>query len=122
MPRAVGQSYYSEVPVSLAARTTNGSQDVAGDFGEVQALVVYFRVTAVSGTTPQIVFSLADGVDGTNYTTLATGSNITATGFYVLRVPVTTPFGNRLRISWVITGTTPSFTFEVTVVSQMGNS
>jgi hypothetical protein len=103
--------------VPSAARTTSGNASIGAGWGFSQRLVLYVHVTAASGTTPTLVVNLEDSHDGTNYATVAsTSPNITAAGYH--RLGVTVPFGENLRVSWVIAGTTPSFTFSVSVYSE----
>lgn len=103
--------------VASGAQTTSGSQ-VFTSGGSVTSIVIEVLVTAVSGTTPQLNLSLDDTFDGTNWNAVAAinGSAITAAGTTVKRINLRdTPVTDTLRISWTISGTTPSFTFGVKV-------
>lgn len=122
MPREIGQSYFEDAAVALSARTATGQQNLSGNYGEVSSLVVFVRITAVSGTTPTLTVAVEDSPNGTDWAQVAITASLNAAGLTVLRIPLTTPFGNTLRIRWVIGGTTPSFTFEVIVASQMALS
>lgn len=52
-----------------------------------------------------------DSVDGVNWNQVAAFGAKTAVSREALRINV--PFADRIRVSWTITGTTPSFTFAV---------
>ena len=94
-----------------AARTVTGSAAALPGSGGLATLRAQLDVTAASGTTPTLDVVLEDTIDGTNYNTIATFTQLTAAGRLV--VNVTTPFSDTLRARWTIGGTTPSFTFSV---------
>lgn len=107
----------SDVVLASGAQTTSGSQAFASG-GSITSIVIEVRVTAVSGTTPQLNVSLDDTFDGTNWNQVAAvnASAITAAGATVKRINLRDfPVTDQLRISWTISGTTPSFTFGVKV-------
>lgn len=103
----------TELVVTSAARTTSGSSTPTSGWGVVSQLRVQLEATAASGTTPTLDVVVEDTVDGTNYNTIATFTQLTAAGRQV--VNVTTPFADTLRVRWTVAGTTPSFTFSVLV-------
>lgn len=75
---------------------------------------LYVNVTAASGTTPSATFNLQGVVNGIAYT-LGSCTAITAVAQCVLavdQVPTT------VRLSYTVSGTTPSFTYEAWVVRQ----
>lgn len=107
----------SDVILASGAQTASGNALFASG-GSITSIVIEVRVTAVSGTTPQLNVSLDDTFDGTNWNQVAAvnASAITATGTTVKRINLRdTPVTDQLRISWTISGTTPSFTFGVKV-------
>lgn len=108
--------YAEETVVASAARTTTGSTAAISGYGGADTLRVQLNVTAASGTTPSLTVLVEDTLDGTNWNTIGTFAAKTAAGREVINVTV--PFADRLRVSWTITGTTPSFTFDVICVSQ----
>lgn len=103
-------------PVASAARTTNGNSGLqvtpsAPSLGQISVLL---NVTATSGT-PNLVLSVEWSQDGTNFAPAETAdafTAVTATGAKVKTFTVKAKF---YRVVWVITGTTPSLTFTVTV-------
>jgi hypothetical protein len=106
--------------VASAARTTSSDSGIWDGFADSQNLRVALNVTAASGTTPNLAVVVEDTLDGTVFFPIATFAAKTAAGTEILNV--TSPFANRLRARWTITGTTPSFTFSVTCASQGANS
>jgi len=101
-----------ETPVASAARTTSGNSGVlGGHYGDFTEIRAQLEVTAASGTTPTLDVTIEDTVDGTNFNTV--GSFTQATGTTREVINITTTFADRLRASWTVGGTSPSFTFSV---------
>jgi hypothetical protein len=95
---------------SNATVTVSGSQIFTGLAGSGYSLSINIR-SAPAGTAPSIQFSIQEVDEGDNTTPVGptiTGTPLTAVGTQVLT------FNNLLtgsvRVSWTITGTTPSFT------------
>jgi hypothetical protein len=113
-PRTEGAA---DFPLGSAARTVTGTSSTYGIGAAFTGIIMQVNVTAVSGTTPTLVVSLQDSVDGgTNFIDVAGSAtaSITATGFYVVRLnAVAVPVTPTLRVLYTIGGTTPSFTFQV---------
>lgn len=104
-----------------AARTTTGSSGgqtiIDPRPAGLHTLALGVNVTAVSGTTPSMTLTVEWSVDG-GVTFLKgdpvdTFTAITAVGTAVKSF---TPKGNAYRVTWTITGTTPSFTFDVAAI------
>lgn len=115
----------SEVLVASGVRTTSGNSGLIGGYGPIANLRVQLNVTAASGTTPSLTVVLEDSVDdGANWNTVDTFAAKTTTGREVRDIGTHTAapklFGDTIRISWTISGTTPSFTFEVRAFAQGG--
>ena len=111
--RVSGSGSFDQI-VPSAARTASGSSSTFYTYGPITGIVFQVNVTAVSGTTPTLAVKVEDSVDGTNWNQVQTTSSITATGITLVRVDLrTTPVTERLRFTWTIGGTTPSFTFAV---------
>lgn len=114
MPRTdIAWSGGTERVVASAARTTTGNSGPLPGFGPARTLRCQLDVTAASGSTPSLTVLVEDTLDGTNWNTVGTFAAKTAAGREV--VNVTTPFADILRVSWTITGGTPSFTFAVDI-------
>jgi hypothetical protein len=102
--------------LASAARTTSGSQELAPGLGDFDRHAIVINVTAVSGTTPTLDFFLEDSVDGTIWPVLGTTPQITAAGVFAIRNSAAAC--SRMRLRWVIGGTTPSFTFSAQFSAQ----
>jgi len=104
-----------------AVQTTNGvsaNLPVAG----YRELLVEANVTAVSGTTPTLTLAVDSlGADGVWYT-LWTSAAVTAVGQTVAHLGVgaatNVAFGATVRLRWTMGGTTPSFTFSVSIIGK----
>lgn len=108
--------YSEDILVASGAQTVSGQTGVLQSYGGYSVLRMQINVTAVSGTTPSMTLFVEDTLDGTNWNIVDTSAAITATGVVVRNI--TTPFADRIRIRWAITGTTPSLTFEVRAACQ----
>lgn len=94
-----------------AARTANGSGSpyVMGARGTLRLTLA---VTAASGTTPSMTVTVETSGDG--------GSTWYSAGTFAAKTTTATErksfsgLDRLVRVSWTITGTTPSFTFTVT--------
>lgn len=104
------------------AETASGSSAPV-DVSNFAEALLFITVTAVSGTTPsmQLALQTQDPVTG-NWVNVpninpALPSSITApttgTNVYAL-----TNYGQQLRLSWTISGTSPSFTFTAGLVCK----
>lgn len=102
--------------VASAARTASGDSGRLGHFGHASTLRLQLDVSAASGTSPTLDVVIEDTLDGTNWNTIGTFAQKTASGREVINV--TTPFSDTLRARWTIGGTTPSFTFSVVAYSE----
>lgn len=99
--------------VPSAARTANGAgSSVAAGYG-ASNLNLILDVAAASGTSPSLAVQVEWSFDG-GTTFVAAGDTFaakTGTGKELKTVPVRAPY---FRLSWTITGTSPSFTFSST--------
>lgn len=93
----------------LAAETATGVGPSVDFEGALEA-VILLNVTEVSGTTPTLDVTIQESVDGVVWMTLFSFAQKTGAGTEVKK---TSAFARFLRASWVITGTTPSFTFSL---------
>lgn len=109
---------YKEISMraSAVATASGNTGELSEQFSEFSSLRVQLAVTAASGTTPNLVVTIEDTLDGTNWNTVGTFAAKTAAGTEVINI--TSPFGRRLRVKHVITGTTPSFTFSVDAIAK----
>lgn len=98
------------------ARTASGSSAAAAGYAGAKTLRAQLEVTAASGTSPTLNVTIEDSLDGVNWNIVGTFAAKTGVGREVINV--TSPFADRLRVSWAIGGTTPSFTFGVLVFDE----
>lgn len=105
-----------------AARTATATSAVFAGYGDATALIIQLDVTASSGTTPTLDVVIQDTVDGTNWNTIYSFTQLVTTGRAVKRylpnIAADGPVTNQIRAVATIAGTTPSFTFSVKVYSQ----
>lgn len=98
-------------PISGQTVTASGQSAALNASG--QHLDIEIEVTAASGTTPSVTFSVQWSEDGTNFAAPQTAqsfSAITAAGNAIAQFPALGPYW---RLVWTVSGTTPSFTFSV---------
>lgn len=116
LQKVTSASYSEDTLVSSAARTATGDSGVISGYGPADTLRLQLDVTDASGTSPTLDVLVEDTLNGTNFNTIGTFAQKTAAGREVINV--TTPFADRLRVSWTVAGTSPSFTFSVVAVAQ----
>lgn len=102
--------------LASAARTTSGTVDIGAIPGETSELIVYLDATVVSGTTPSMTVIYQSSPDGINFFDNTTGTAMTVVSKTIIKVPTTT--GRFGRLSYTISGTTPSFTFSAVVEAK----
>ncbi|SRR6266699_6459131 len=105
-----------------AAQTANGnSADLAvGPYTEVSVDV---NITVVSGTAPTLtLFVDRKGLDGIYYPLWQTNAAITVVSQTSTSIGsgcvIAQSLGNTIRLRWVVTGTSPSFTFSASIVGK----
>lgn len=103
--------------VASAARTASGNSASLPDYGDDTTLRCQLDVTAVAGTAPTLDVVIEDTLDGTNFHTLGSFTQRTATGVGT-PLNITTPFSDTLRVRWTLGGAAPSFTFSVIVFAE----
>lgn len=100
--------------VTSAARTTTGNSGAIGCEKGLQ-LNLLVEVTAASGTTPTLDFTVEWSMDGTNFAAAQAADSFTQiTAATVRTVKQFAVKGTSFRLVWTIAGTTPSFTFAAT--------
>lgn len=114
--QAYGWVGVAQEAVASAARTATGNSGTRYGYGPASTLRVQLDVTAVTGTSPTMTVLVEDTLDGTNWNTIGTFAAKTAAGREV--IDITNPFSDKVRYSWTVGGTSPSFTFSVSEVVQ----
>lgn len=117
MPRTdVPPPGLTDIVVPSAARTVSGDTGVLTGWGSATTLRTQLDVTAISGVSASLTVLVEDTLDGANWNTIGTFAVQTAVGREVINV--TAPFTDRLRVTWTLSGTTPSLTFSVITYSE----
>jgi len=102
---------------TLFSGTVSASGNTADiDFSNYTVVEIELKVTSVSGTNPTLSVYIEGKFEDTgDYKPLVYQENITGTGIWFFTI---TKLAFRyIRVRWVVSGTSPSFTF--TVVAQM---
>ena len=94
------------------ARTVTGSVDIGAVPAEFTEAAIYIDVTAVAGTAPTMTMTYQTSPDGVTFYDHTAGAQLMAAGRQVIRAANT--IGRFGRLSFVVGGTTPSFTFSAT--------
>lgn len=102
--------------LASAARTATGTVDLGAFPSDGDELNVYLNVTAASGTSPSMTVMYQCSPDGVTYYDHTAGAAITAATSQLIKVATNT--GTYGRISYAISGTTPSFTFSAVVENK----
>lgn len=112
----LGGTVARDVVAATTQTVTGNSPAVAIPRGWSQPSLITlgFAVTAASGTTPSITFEVQWSFDGGATFMSGPGADtITAITAAGSKAASFTPKGDAYRIKWTISGTTPSFTFNV---------
>ena len=104
----------TDADVASAARTTTAT-GTAFNCDSAFTVLASLNVSAASGTSPTLDVRLETTADG-GTTWYTVGSFPQQTGVTATPVArVLAPLGSQARFAWTVAGTTPSFTFGVTV-------
>jgi hypothetical protein len=104
-------------PFSSAARTATATSSTFEIYG-AETLVCYLSVTAASGSSPTLDVKFQDSPDGgTTWFDIAGASFTQATAATTQVVSASRKFARKIRCVATIGGTTPSFTFSVTIMT-----
>lgn len=107
----------TETVVASAARTASGNSSAVAGYGPIESIRAQLNVTASSGSSPTLDVTIEDSLDGTNWNTVGTFTQKTTTGRQVINVAE--PFSDNVRVKWVIGGSSPSFTFDVVLSTEL---
>lgn len=97
--------------LASAARTVSGTADLGALPGDFVEMNIYIAVTAVAGTSPSMTVTYQCSHDGTTWFDHTSGAAITAAANQVIKIPAN--LGKYGRLSYAISGTSPSLTFSV---------
>lgn len=106
----------TSTPIASAAYTASGTADLGAIPGEQTELLIYIDATAVAGTSPSLTMTYQSSPDNVTFWDNTAGAAITAAGKQLIKIPSTT--GKYGRLSYAISGTSPSFTFSAQVEAK----
>jgi len=106
--------YVYKEPMTLFSGAVTASGNTADiDVSRFSSIRVALKVTAVSGSSPTLDLYIEGKYEATgDYVALLSKTGVTATGFYELGQLDNLTF-RYVRVRWVVSGTSPSFTFTV---------
>jgi hypothetical protein len=113
--------------LASGARTATGVGSALCGFARYEKFAAELVVTAASGTSPTLDVVLQHSIDGgATWFTMTTFTQKTAAGSELkteteVEAATGEVYGDCLRVSYTIGGTTPSFTFYVKVSAQEGD-
>lgn len=93
--------------------TATGATANTGLSSDIKQATAFISVSAVSGTAPSATFTLQLSTNGVDWADAASGAAMIAAG--TQRIAVASNVGDFARVSYVVTGTTPSFTATITL-------
>lgn len=101
-----------------STQTASNNGAAVTSLAQLKELLVFLSVTAVSGTSPTLNVTIQSSDDGgTTWYNLPNGSFTQATVATTQALALTT-FGDTIRVSATIGGTSPSFTYKVTAIGK----
>lgn len=109
---------------ATAARTATGQSAAVCGLARYDKFAIQLDVDAASGTTPTLDVTVQHSVDGgVNWNTVTVFAQKTAASQEFkteseVESATAEVYGDCWRVSYVIAGTTPSFTFNVTMTAQ----
>ena len=109
-----GDEARADAAVASAARTASAT-GTAFNTEDATAFEATLTVSAASGTAPLLDVRLETTVDGTNYYTVGSFGQKTASA---TEAKAFGPLGDTCRWAWTVAGTTPSFTFSISAEAQ----
>jgi hypothetical protein len=115
----IGQTLrgFKEVEILPSGARTSGSQTTTTDAGKYKEAVAFIDVTAVSGTAPalDVKFQIQDPIS-LKWFDIADLTFTQKTAISSEMKAKSGLLGSKLRCSYAISGTTPSFTFSVGLI------
>lgn len=116
---AQGGAYTTDTLLASGAKTASANTASIDGYGFAHHLIVQVACTASAGTgSPTLDVKIQDTVDGgTNWRDIITFTQVTGTT--VEQKVLSTAFADSIRVSYVIAGTNPSFTFSVKAFAKV---
>lgn len=112
-----GNSQASQIiaPSTPITATGSSASTIVGGFN---GAVAYLNVTAASGTTPNLAVKIQDSADNTTWFDVPSAAFTAVTAAGSQRLSITGPLGVYVRAAYTVTGTTPSFTADLTLAGS----
>ena len=114
------QTFLALEPTAYTASGSSGSISLGPVPRAIQALAVDVNVSAASGTSPSLTLILERLAADGNWYQIWSPTAITAAGTASTSVgpgcATAQVFTQTIRLRWVISGTSPSFTFSASIV------
>lgn len=107
-----------QAQVNVISSTSRTTTDRSSDQSVTGLLNARFllSVTAVSGTSPTLDITIEGKTRAGNYVTIATFAQVTTANSQSVNVE---RISQNYRLSWVVGGTTPNFTFEIDAIYDL---
>lgn len=86
--------------LASAAKTVSGQTAALSDFGHVSVIRAALVVTAITAGTLDVV--VEDTLDGTNWFTVGTFTQVTAATTEVINIGLSNLFADLIRVRWTI--------------------
>lgn len=104
--------------VNSASRTVSGSSGALSLQGATQTIGMLINVTAATGTTPTLDLSVQWSNDGVAWAPSEDGDQFAQVTSVKASSSAFTRKGAFMRVVWTIGGTTPNFTFTVSIIEM----
>lgn len=109
----------SRLTIQPSTTETASGQSASFSVGEFSEMILTLNCTAASGTSPTCIVTMQTSDDGgTTWYDLPSGAFTELTSIDAQIMQLSAPFGDTIRASWVVAGTSPSFTFAVKAVAK----
>jgi hypothetical protein len=111
------QEAQGDLAMTLAAAAATVSSGAVASAGTAAYVLGMCQVTAITGTSPTVVFSLDESADGSTSWTAVTGATTAALTAVGSAVFYGKPTKNYVRVTATIGGTTPAVTGNAAVIT-----
>jgi uncharacterized integral membrane protein len=108
--------YTSELILKASGAVTANGQSDAQDVSIFDEGLLLVDITTVSGTSPTLDLTIQTEING-KWVALPGVSIAQQTAANALAVALTN-FGKKIRLSWTVGGTSPSFTFSLAFIGK----
>lgn len=110
-------NYVEETVFTATDLSATTSTSVVSGYGPTKSLLAQLVVSKATGASPKADIVIEHSVDGTNWYPLATFTQAVAATKELKSV--TAPFGDRLRATCTISGTTTAISYAIIIASEI---